>query len=150
MTPSATRTRIEADLKAAMLARNEVTRDTLRLVINDVKKIELEHGREATEEDVLTALGSGAKRRQESIEQFDRANRKDLADKERAELAVISAYLPKQMDEALARPLIADLIAELKLTSKKDIGALMKAVMARHKGALDGKLAQRLGNELLP
>jgi uncharacterized protein YqeY len=145
-----TRTKIEADLKAAMLARNEVTRDTLRLVINDVKKAEEASGQAATEEDVLAALKSGAKRRQESIDQFDKADRKDLADKERAELAVISAYLPQQLSEADARMLIADLITELKLTSKKDVGALMKAVMARHKGALDGKLAQRLGMELLP
>lgn len=147
---SATRTKIEADLKAAMLARNEVTRDTLRLVINDVKRGEETNARAATEEDVLSALSGGAKRRQESIEQFDKAGRKDLADKERAELAVITAYLPKQLSEADARALIVDLITELKLTSKKDVGALMKAVMARHKGALDGKLAQRLGMELLP
>ena len=147
---SETRKRIEADIKTAMLARNEVARDTLRLVIADVKKIELDKSRDATEEDVLAALSGGAKRRQESIDQFDRAGRKDLADKERAELAVISAYLPKQMDEALARPLINDLITELKLTSKKDVGALMKAVMARHRGLIDGKLAQRLAMELLP
>src|SRR5689334_15968428 len=134
---SATRTKIEADLKAAMLARNEVTRDTLRLVINDVKKAEEVNGRAATEEDVQVALRGGAKRRQESIEQFDKAGRKDLADKERAELAVITAYLPQQLDEAQARKLVVDLIEELKLTSKKDVGALMKAVMARHKGALD-------------
>ena len=147
---SATRTRIEADLKAAMLARNEVARDTLRLVIADVKKLEVDKLRDATEDDVLAALAGGAKRRQESIDQFDKAGRKDLADKERAELAVIAGYLPKQMDEAAARKLIADLIAELKLTSKKDVGAVMKAVMAKHKGAIDGKLAQRLAGELLP
>ncbi|HTF89141.1 MAG TPA: GatB/YqeY domain-containing protein [Planctomycetota bacterium] len=147
---SDTRKRIEADIKAAMLARNEVARDTLRLVIADVKKTELDKSRDATEEDVIAALSGGAKRRQESIEQFDRAGRKDLADKERAELAVIAGYLPKQMDEDLARSLINDLIAELKLTSKKDVGLLMKAVMARHKGALDGKLAQKLAMELLP
>ena len=147
---SATRTKIEADIKAAMLARNEGARDTLRLVVNDVKKGEEDKGRAATEEDVLAALSSGAKRRQESIDQFDRAGRKDLADKERAELAVIIAYLPKQMDEVQARKLVAELIAELKLASKKDVGVLMKALMAKHKGAIDGKLAQRLGLELLP
>lgn len=147
---SSTRTKIEADLKAAMLAREELKRDTLRLVLSDVKKGEVDRNRDATEEDVMAALSGAAKRRAESIDQFDRAGRKDLADKERAELAVISAYLPKQMDEAAAKKIVADLIAELKLTSKKDVGAVMKAVMARHKGALDGKLAQRLASELLP
>lgn len=147
---SATRKKIEADLKAAMIARQELTRDTLRLVLSDVKKGEVDRNRDATEEDVLAALSGGAKRRQESIDQFDRAGRKDLADKERAELAVIAAYLPKQMDEAAARKIVVDLIAELQLTSKKDVGAVMKAVMARHKGALDGKLTQRIASELLP
>ncbi len=147
---STTRTRIEADLKAAMLARNELTRDTLRLVLSDVKKLEVDRSRDATEEDVIGALTGGAKRRQESITQFDAAGRKDLADKERAELAVISAYLPKQMDEADAKRIVAGLIAEQKLTSKKDVGLLMKALMAKHKGAVDGKLAQRLASELLP
>ena len=147
---SATRTKIEADVKAAMLARNEVVRDTLRLVISDIKKLAVDKSRDATEEDVISVLTGGAKRRQESITQFDAAGRKDLADKERAELAVITGYLPKQMDESEARKLVAALIAELKLTSKKDVGALMKALMAKHKGAVDGKLAQRLASELLP
>ncbi len=146
---SETRKRIEADLKAAMLARKELVRDTLRLVLSDVKKAEVDKNRDATEEDVMAALSGGAKRRHESIEQFDKAARKDLADKERAELAVITGYLPKQMDEAQARVLVAAVIADLKLTSKKDIGAAMKAVMAAHKGAIDGKLAQRLASELL-
>jgi uncharacterized protein YqeY len=146
---SATRKQLEADLKAAMLAREELKRDTLRLVIADIKKLEVDKNRDAVEEDVIAALSGGAKRRQESIEHFDRAERKDLADKERAELAVIAAYLPQQMDEASARKIVEELIAELKLTSKKDVGAVMKAVMARHKGALDGKLAQRLATELL-
>ena len=146
---SATRTKIEQDLKAAMLARKELVRDTLRLVLSDVKKVEVDHNRDATEEDVLAALSSGAKRRQESIDQFDRASRVDLADKERAELAVIQGYLPKQMDEAQTRKIVVELIAELKVTSKKDVGVVMKALMVRHKGALDGKLAQRIASELL-
>ena len=91
---SATRTKIEADIKAAMLARNEVARDTLRLVINDVKKAEEANGRAATEEDVMAALSSGAKRRHESIEQFDKAGRKDLADKEKIKNTILSIDNP--------------------------------------------------------
>lgn len=146
---SATRTRIEQAIKEAMLAKDALTRDTLRLVIADVKKGEVERNADATEEHVMAAISSGAKRRQESIDQFERAGRADLAAKERAELAILQTYLPKQMDEAEARRLVAALIGELGLTSKKDVGALMKAVMAKHKGALDGKLAQRIAGELL-
>ena len=144
------RQKIEQDIKTAMLARNEVARDTLRMVLNGIKNREMETGRDSTDEDALAVLATAAKTRQESIEQFDQAGRVDLATKERAELEVVRAYLPKQMGEAEVRKLVADLIAELGLTSKKDIGALMKAVMARHKGAVDGKLVQRIAGELLP
>src|SRR5688572_28258826 len=101
------RQKIEQDIKTAMLARNEVARDT-------------------TDEDALAVLAAAAKTRQESIEQFDKAGRVDLATKERAELEVVRAYLPQQMGEPEVRKLVADLIAELGLASKKDIGALMK------------------------
>src|SRR5688572_30478296 len=70
---SATRAKLEQDLKDAMRARNELARDTLRLVLSDVKKAEVDHNRDATEEDVVAALTGGAKRRQESIDQFERA-----------------------------------------------------------------------------
>jgi uncharacterized protein YqeY len=141
--------RLQRDVQQAMLARDERTRDTLRMVIAAVKRQELEAGREVTDELVLSALQAAAKTRQESIEQFERAGREDLAARERAELEVVRRYLPRQLSEDETRALVQRLIAELGLTSRKDVGTLMKAVMARHKGEVDGKAVQRVAAELL-
>jgi uncharacterized protein YqeY len=142
--------KLQADVKTAMLAKDEVTRDTLRMLIAAVKKHELEGGQQITDELTLSTLQSAAKTRQESIDQFAKASRPDLVAKETAELAVVRRYLPTQLNEDQTRGLVQRLIAELKLTSKKDVGVLMKAVMARYKGEVDGKLVQKLAAELLP
>jgi len=142
--------KLQADVKTAMLAKDEVTRDTLRMLIAAVKKHELEGGKQITDELTLATLQSAAKTRQESIDQFAKAGRNDLVAKETAELAVVRRYLPTQLNEDQVRGLVQRLIGELKLTSKKDVGVLMKAVMAKYKGEVDGKLVQKLAAELLP
>jgi uncharacterized protein YqeY len=142
--------KLQADVKTAMLAKDEVTRDTLRMLIAAVKKHELEGGKQITDELTLSTVQSAAKTRQESIDQFTKAGRNDLVAKETAELAVVRRYLPAQLNEDQVRGLVQRLIGELKLTSKKDVGVLMKAVMAKYKGEVDGKLVQKLAAELLP
>lgn len=141
--------KLQADVKVAMLARDEVARDTLRMLIAAVKKHELEGGKEITEELVMNTLQSAAKTRQESIDQFGKAGREDLVAKERAELEVVRRYLPRQLNEDETRSVVMAVIAELKVTSKKDVGVVMKAVMAKFKGQIDGKLVQKLASELL-
>ncbi len=140
---------LQADVKQAMLARDEVARDTLRMLVAAVKKQELEAGKTVTEELVMTILQASAKTRAESIAQFTAAGRMDLVAKEQAELAVVRRYLPQQLDEAQTRAAIVALIAELGISSKKDVGTLMKTAMAKHKGVIDGKLVQKLAGELL-
>jgi len=142
--------KLQADLKAAMLAKDEVARDTLRMLISAVKKHELEGGKQITDELTLNTLQAAAKTRQESIDQFAKAGRADLVAKETAEIAVVRRYLPAQLNEDQTRGLVQRLISELKLTSKKEVGVLMKAVMAQYKGEVDGKLVQKLAAELLP
>jgi uncharacterized protein YqeY len=140
---------LEADVKRAMLAKNEVVRDTLRLILSELKRLELQEGKTITpviEQDVLM---KAAKQRQQSIDEFDKAGRVDLSAKEKAELAVIQAYLPKAMSEAEAKAAIQSIAKELGLSSKKDMGAVMKAAMAKHRGQLDGKLAQKVLGEIL-
>ena len=141
--------RWEADVKAAMLAKNEVVRDTLRLLLSEVKRLNVQEGKEITPELEQDVLLKAAKQRQQSIDEFEKAARADLAAKERAELAVIQSYLPKAMSEAEAKAAIAALAKELGATAKKDMGQVMKAVMAKHKGQIDGKLAQKLLGEIL-
>ncbi len=140
---------LEADVKTAMLAKNEVVRDTLRLLLAEFKRIEVQDGGTLTPEIEQNVLLKAAKQRQQSIDEFDKANRLDLSAKEKAELVVIQAYLPKAMSEVEAKAAIQAIATELGLTSKKDMGTLMKAAMAKHKGQLDGKMAQKVLGEIL-
>lgn len=144
------KTRLEADLKQAMLQKQETARDTLRLLLSEFKRLEIQEGKTVTPEIEQDVLLKAVKQRQQSIAEFDKAARADLADKERAELAVIQGYLPKQLSEAETRAVIQATIAELRISAKKDIGQLMKPLMAKYKGQIDGKLVQKIAGELLP
>jgi len=140
---------IEADIKAAMLARDNVGRDTLRMALSAMKNRRIELGRDLEDADVLAVLGSAVKSRQDSAEQYDKAARGDLAEKERVEIGVIQKYLPRQLDEAETRVIVKELMTELGVESKQELGKVMKAVMAKHKGQIDGKLVQRIAAESL-
>jgi uncharacterized protein YqeY len=150
MSPVSLRQRIEQDVKTAMKEQRALERDTLRMVLAAMKKDEMDLGRELGPEDELAAVLRAVKTRQESVEQFEKAGRTDLVAKERAEIDVVQRYLPKQRSEAETRALVQGLAGELGLSSKKDLGTLMKAVMARHKGEVDGKIVQRIAAEILP
>ena len=141
--------KLEADVKQAMLAKREIERDTLRLVLSELKRLNIQEGKEITPEIEQDVLLRAVKQRQQSIVEFEKAGRTDLADKEKAEMAVIQTYLPKQMSEADAKSALQALVAELGVSSKKDQGQVMKAAMAHYRGQLDGKLAQKILGELL-
>ncbi|MCA9530674.1 MAG: GatB/YqeY domain-containing protein [Myxococcales bacterium] len=135
------RERIFADLTVAIRAQDEAARETLRMV-----KSELVTHPDA---DALEVVQRGVKTRRESAAQYEAGGREDLAAVERAQIAVLERYLPKQLDEAAAREAVRAVIDELGATSKRDLGRVMKTVLERHKGELDGKLASRLAAELL-
>ncbi|MGD8825195.1 MAG: GatB/YqeY domain-containing protein [Myxococcales bacterium] len=133
--------KIDADLKKAMLARDEVTRETLRMLKSDLLMLE--------DPDELAVLTRAVKSRRDSVESYIQGGRRDLADKELAEIAVIERYLPKQMTEDEARAAIGAIVDELGLSSKKELGKVMKEVKARYPGQIDGKVASSIARELL-
>jgi uncharacterized protein YqeY len=143
------RAKLDEDLKAAMRAGNQVARDTLRMVLAALKLEDLRLGRAPEDAEVLDVLAKAVKTRHESIAQFEQGGRADLAAKERAEIAVLQAYLPRPLSEADARQAIQALAKELSLGSKRELGQLMKAAMARFKGQIDGKLVQKIAGEIL-
>lgn len=142
-------TKVQSDLKAAMLAKNELVRDTLRMVLSEMKNRCIEVGRELDDGEQEAVLLRCVKTRRDSLEQYRKAERDDLADKEQAEIGVIEGYLPEQMSEDDVRDAVQAAIETTGAASKKDMGLVMKALMAEHKGRIEGKLAQRFVNELL-
>ncbi len=140
---------LQRNLKEAMLARDELRRETLRMVIAGCKNRRIELGRDLTDEDVAAVIQKAVKSRQDSVEQYRAGGREDLATREEAELEVLAAYQPKLLDEAATRAAVDAIVSELGLSSKQDVGRLMKELMARHKGQIDGKLANRFAAERL-
>jgi uncharacterized protein YqeY len=141
--------KLQTDMKQAMRDKNDVARDTLRMVLAELRKKEAELGKALTTDDETAVLIRAAKTRQDSVEQYEKAGRMDLVARERGEIAVVQSYLPKALSEAETKAAVTAVMAELGLSSKKDLGTVMKAVMARHKGQVDGKSVQKILSEVL-
>lgn len=140
---------ILTDLKKAMKEGDEVAKQTLRMVRSELTSKEIELGRALTEADELAVLTSAVKMRRDAISEYEKAGREDLAGEERKQIEVVQRYLPAQLGEDEARDAIRSLAGELGVSSKKEMGKLMKAVMDRYRGQIDGKLASRLAGEIL-
>jgi len=139
------RARMMEDLKASMKERNQLKSDTIRFLQAAIKNKEIElRPNEITEDEVMVVVKKLAKQRKESIEQFSAAGRKDLADKEKAELQILETYLPQQADRATVEKVVAEVVAELKATTIKDMGAVMKQSMAKLSGAADNKMLSEI------
>ncbi len=140
---------LQSDLKEAMRAGDVVARETLRMMITALKNRRIELMADLSEAEELAVLTKQVKSREDSAAQYDAAGRGELAERERAEICVVRRYLPEQLSEDAVRELVARTIAETGATSKKDVGTVMKRIMAEHKGRVDGKLVQRFAGELL-
>src|ERR671918_517389 len=129
--------RITGDMTAAMKDRSAARLSTLRMVKAAVQNREIEKGGELSEEELTKALQSLVKQRRDSVEQYEKAGRAELAEKERAEIAVIEEYLPRAASPEEIEQAVAAAIAETGASSMKEMGAVMKAAQA----ALAGKNA---------
>jgi hypothetical protein len=147
------REKINDDLKTAMKAGEKDRVGTLRLVNAAIKSADIDarpSGKDKVDEaGVLAVLTKMIKQRRDSIEQFVAGGRQELADKEAAEIKVIEAYLPKQMDVAEAKAAIAAAIAEVGAASQKDMGKVMAALKARYAGQMNFGKASAAVKELL-
>lgn len=133
--------RLRADLNAAMKARDELTRATLRMALTAVTTEEVagKQARELSDDDVLRVLAREAKRRREAAEAFDAADRAELAARECAEGAVLDAYLPTQLGRDELGALVRAAVAEAGGTGPQHMGAVMKLVQPRVSGRADGR-----------
>jgi uncharacterized protein len=137
--------RISDDLTGAMRSRDQLKLGTLRMAKAALMNREIERGRPLDDTESLQVIASLIKQRRDSFEQFDKAGRKDLADKEQAEIAVLETYLPPPIGASELERLVDDAIGETGAASPKDMGKVMKAVMAKLAGAaVDGKVVSEL------
>lgn len=133
--------KITADLTDAMRAKDTEKLSTLRMVKANLMNRQIEKGGELTDEEVTKALQSLVKQRRDSIEQYEKAGRTELAEKEAAEIAHIDIYLPQAATGAEIEQAVAEAVVETGATSMKEMGTVMKAAMAKLSGkSADGKM----------
>ena len=136
---------ISQHLTEAMKAKEVVRLSTLRMVKSALKNSEIEKMAPLDEAESIKVLQSLLKKRRDSIEQFEKAGRTDLAQKEAAEMTIIEAYLPAPLDEDALAKIVDQTLVEIGATSAKDMGRAMKAVMAKLADqAADGKVVSGL------
>lgn len=141
---------IEKDFLAAYKAHEEVRVAVLRMLKTAIKNRQVELMRPLSDEEVLEVVARQVKQRLESIEQFGQAGRVEMAQREEAELAVLRGYQPAQLSPEETAAAVDAAIAQTGAASAKEFGKVMQALMAAHKGRIDGKAAgelvrQRLG-----
>jgi uncharacterized protein YqeY len=144
--------RISEDLKTAMKGGNKVRLEALRSLRAALLEKEIERrgsGHTVSADEELGVLTNQAKRRRESIEQFEKGGRMDLVAQEQQELAVIQEYLPEQLSADDIAKLIRDVVSQTGATSGADFGKVMPLVMKQAKGKADGKMVQELVKKAL-
>ncbi len=140
--------RIGNDLKAAMKARDQLRLDTLRSALSAFTYKRSEAGQDLSDADEIDAVARLVKQRGDSLSEFERAGRQDLAEKERAEREILLAYLPQQKSAAEIREMVQSAISQIALESRNQ-GALMKILMPALKGLADGNLVRQIVTEEL-
>jgi uncharacterized protein YqeY len=142
--------RIVKDMTAAMKSREAARLSTLRMVKAAVQNREIEKGEPLTDDETAKLLQSLVKQRRDSVEQYEKAGRAELAEKERAEIAVIEEYLPQAASREEIERAVSEAIAETGATSLKEMGAVMKAAMSRLAGRnADGRTVNEMVKQKL-
>lgn len=136
---------LNEDLKNAMKSGDKMRTETLRMLRAQILEFEKSGAnREMNDDDDMKILLSSVKKRRDSIEMYEKANRPDLAEKEAKEIEIVQTYLPKQMSKDDAEMIIVKILSEVGATSAKDLGKVMPLVMKELKGKLDGKLINEI------
>lgn len=143
--------RLSQEIKSAMLARDAERLGTLRLLKSALGYVQIEKKTETISDADFVALAQKeVKKRRDSIEQFEKGGRAELAAKEKQEIAVLETFLPQAMPETELEQLVRTTIQEVGATSKKDMGTVIKAVQVKAAGRADGKTISGLVGKLLP
>ena len=143
---------LQEELKQSMLARDILKTSVIRMILSAINYYEINKGGagyEASEEDVMSVLQKEAKQRKDSIDQFQKAGRQELVDKETAELKLLEVYLPEQMSEEEIKKLVIETISQTGAKPPADMGKVMGVLMPKTKGKADGSLVSKIVREAL-
>ena len=140
---------LESDLAEAMKLRDEVRTTTLRLLKSAMKNYQIELGHDLTMQEALSVLQKEAKKHQDSITQYNSANREDLANEEQAELEIIKQYLPEQMSREDVEKIVDEVIGDSGASGPADMGKVIAAVRQKTEGKADGAMIAEIAKSKL-
>lgn len=140
---------ISKEMTRAMKEKEETKVSVLRMLMAAIKNREIELKRELKDDEVLQVLENQSKKRKESVEQYKKAGREDLAKKEEIELEIIKKYLPEKMSGEEIKKVVEEIVREEKPEGMKDFGKIMGKAMARLKGKADGEKVSEVVREVL-
>jgi len=141
--------KIKSQLKESMKNGEKEIVLAIRNILEKIKKEEVDSQKELNENSIIKIIAKHAKQLRESINQFKKGNRIDLAEKEKKELMIAEKFLPEQMEEKKVKEIILQVIKELNANQMADMGKVMKAVLDKTKGMADGKIVSNLVRENL-
>lgn len=141
--------RLTEEMKTAARAKDKLRLSTIRLVRSEIKNREIALQHELSDDEILKLLATMVKQRKDSISQFKKGGREDLAAKEELELEILGVYLPEPLAAVEIEAIVKTVIAETGAAGKKDMGKVMQAVMARVAGRADGREVNRMVSSLL-
>jgi len=141
---------IPEDLKNALRNKKTLELSVLRMLQAALKNKEIDNKKEAlTDEIVISVVGAEIKKRRDAVREFEKVNRSDAADQEKAEIEILMKYMPQQMSEDEIRDVVKSAVEETQAESMKDIGKVMKALMPKVKGKADGSIVNKIIKEML-
>ncbi|MFC4305578.1 GatB/YqeY domain-containing protein [Cohnella boryungensis] len=141
--------RLNDDMKQAMKSGEKFRLQTIRMVRSSIKNQEIELRRPLDENETLNILSRELKQRRDSLQDFERGGREDLVSNVKAEIEIISEYLPRQLTEEEIKAIVVQTMQETGASSKADLGKLMGALMPKVKGVADGKLVNAIVQQSL-
>jgi hypothetical protein len=141
--------RLNEDMKQAMKSQDKFRLSVIRMIRSAIKNIEIEQKRTLNDDEVIDILSREIKQRKDSLQEFEKAGREDLAENVKVEIAIIGEYLPRQLSEEEIKVIVQETIQEVGASSKSEIGKVMGALMPKVKGRADGKLVNQWVQKLL-
>ena len=141
---------VRADLTESMKARTAERTSTLRMLQAAIKNEQINVGHELSDKEAMGVIRKSIKQRQDSVEQYTKGNRPELAAKEQAEIEILKSYMPPELSDSELESGLREIIASSGAQSKKDMGKVMKEATVRYKGRADGRKIQEIVSRLLP
>ncbi|WP_457640065.1 GatB/YqeY domain-containing protein [Persephonella sp.] len=141
--------RLQEEMKTAMKSGEKERLSVIRMLISEIKKVQIDRKKELSDDEIIQVLQKYAKQRKESIKQYKEAGREDLAQKEEFELKVVQEFLPQPLSEEELKAVVEQAISETGASSMKDMGKVMKVVMEKVKGRADGSVVSAIVKEKL-